>query len=91
MRNSVSRSIPAAGAAAAGRQPVVPMPLATLYPDESAVIRMLAARRAELTAALLNVAASAAAEAPGTEAPGTGDAQASEADTPASWSARVAR
>jgi len=38
---------------------VVVMPLGTIYPDEAAVIHLLAVRRAEFTAALLNVAAAA--------------------------------
>lgn len=44
----------------AAHLPVVPMPVGTVYPDEAAVIRMLAVRRAEFTTALLNVAAAAA-------------------------------
>jgi len=47
--------------------PVVPMPLATVFPDETAVIRMLATRRAEFTATLLNIAAAAAAMGAATE------------------------
>jgi hypothetical protein len=43
----------------AAHLPVVPMPAGIVYPDEAAVIRMLAARRAEFTAGLLNVAAAA--------------------------------
>jgi Gas vesicle synthesis protein GvpL/GvpF len=43
----------------AAHLPVVPMPAGTVYPDEAAVIRMLAVRRAEFTAGLLNVAAAA--------------------------------
>ena len=35
------------------------MPLGTIYPDEAAVIHLLAVRRAEFTAALPNVAAAA--------------------------------
>lgn len=39
-------------------QPVVPVRLATIYPDEATVTSMLTAGRAEFTAALLNVAVS---------------------------------
>jgi hypothetical protein len=44
----------------AAHLPVVPMPPGTIYPDEAAVIWILALRRAEFTAARLNVAAAAA-------------------------------
>ena len=46
----------------AAHLPVVAMPLGTIYPDEAAVIHLLAVRRAEFTAALLNVAAAAATQ-----------------------------
>ena len=45
----------------AAHLPVVPMPPGIVYPDEAVVIRIYAVRRAEFTAALLNVAAAAAA------------------------------
>ena len=73
MQNSGSRRAPAADAAAAGAHgvrgigvvaahlPVVPMPLAAIHPAGAAVVGMNAVRRAEFTAALLNLAAAAAA------------------------------
>jgi len=45
----------------AAHLPVVPMQLGVVYPDEATVVTMLAARRAEFTAALLNVAAASPA------------------------------
>jgi hypothetical protein len=41
----------------AAHLPAVPMQLGAVYPDEAAVVSMLADRRAEFAAALLNVAA----------------------------------
>src|ERR1035437_2073726 len=46
------------GTIIASHQPVVPVRLATIYPDEATVTSMLTAGRAEFTAALLNVAVS---------------------------------
>jgi hypothetical protein len=44
--------------------PVAPMPPGTIYPDEATVIRILAARRTELTIALNVTAATAKPSAP---------------------------
>jgi hypothetical protein len=59
----------------AAHLPVVTMQLGAVYPDEAAVADMLAARRAEFTAALLNVAASPDLASCGAVFPGRGPGQ----------------
>ncbi len=57
MQNLVLRHIPAAAGTHGSRG----MPMAAVFPDETAVICTLTIRRAKLTAALLNIAGSATA------------------------------